>query len=90
MINRIYSYTSICSTAYTDQHVSKVTMKHCPLSNQIINPELLHFKHARTVTILSTFVKHIDNITWCFQYPPWYLAEVPSICPMAKWFQLGI
>ena len=28
--------------------------------------------------------KYIDNITWCFQYPPWYLAEVPSICPRPK------
>ena len=27
---------------------------------------------------------YIDNITWCFQYPPWYLAEVPSICPRPK------
>ena len=29
-------------------------------------------------------VVYIDNITWCFQYPPWYLAEVPSICPRPK------
>ena len=20
-------------------------------------------------------MKYIDTITWCFQYPPWYLAE---------------
>ena len=20
---------------------------------------------------------------WCFQYPPWYLAKVPIICPMS-------
>ena len=29
-------------------------------------------------------MQYIDNITWCFQYPPWYLAEVPSICPRPK------
>ena len=29
----------------------------------------------------SSLQQYIDNITWCFQYPPWYLAEVPSICP---------
>ena len=40
---------------------------------------------------ISVYVYHnitariyIDNITWCFQYPPWYLAEVPSICPRPK------
>ena len=33
---------------------------------------------------LSAHTSYIDNITWCFQYPPWYLAEVPSICPRPK------
>ena len=27
---------------------------------------------------------YIDNITWCFQYPPWYFTKVPSICPRPK------
>ena len=35
-------------------------------------------------TIQYHTMQYIDNITWCFQYPPWYLAEVPSIFPRPK------
>ena len=39
---------------------------------------------AHTRRLISRLSRYIDNITWCFQYPPWYLAEVPSICPRPK------
>ena len=42
-------------------------------------PSVIHASGVRRM-----FVEYIDHITWCFQYPPWYLAEVSSICPRSK------
>ena len=51
----------------------------------IASPACVWIYTQQYIYLLHTCVnQYIDNITWCFQYPPWYLAEVPSICPRPK------